>query len=149
MTAKTGKKTAAPSFTAEERAAMKERAREAKAEARAGASREDGEKEVLAKIAAMADADRVLAGQLHHLITTTTPALVPRLWYGMPAYALGGKVVCFFQDAQKFKTRYSTLGFSDAAKLDDGEMWPTTYAVKELTVEGETRIVELVKKAVG
>jgi len=135
---------AAKGFTAEERAAMRERARELKAAA-AGESEESA---VLAKIAAMAASDRAMAERLHAIITAAAPDLSPRLWYGMPAYARDGKVVCFFQDAQKFKSRYATLGFSDRAALDDGRMWPTTFALKELTAAEEARIAELVKRAV-
>src|SRR5579884_1003176 len=127
-------------FTAEERAAMKERAKELKAAA--------GESEVLAKIAEMPEADRALAERLHALIKAGAPDLAPRTWYGMPAYAKDGTIVCFFQPADKFKTRYATLGFSDKANLDDGAMWPTAYALTELTVEDEERIAALVKQAV-
>jgi uncharacterized protein YdhG (YjbR/CyaY superfamily) len=132
-------------FTEEERAAMRERAKERKK----GASKADGESEVLAKIAEMQGADRAMAERLHALIKTTAPDLSPKTWYGMPAYAKGADVVCFFQPAQKFKSRYATLGFSDKAKLDDGAMWPTSFALKELTDADEARIAELVKKAVG
>jgi len=139
-------------FTDDERAAMRERAREVKADARRGThtktSGANGERDVLAKIAAMAEPDRSIARRLHAIITTTAPALAPRTWYGMPAYAKDGKVVCFFQDARKFKTRYATLGFSDQAHLDDGTMWPTAFALKELTASAEARIVALVKQAV-
>lgn len=143
------RKAAAPAFTAEERAAMKERARELKAEAKQAATREEGEQAVLARLAEMPEPDRALGERLHHIITTAAPALVPRLWYGMPAYALNDKVVCFFQDAQKFKARYATLGFSDQAKLDDGQMWPTSYALRELSAADEEKIAELVRRAVG
>ncbi len=136
-------------FTAEERAAMKNRAQELKAEARANKSRADGESEVLAKIAEMPDRDRALAERLHALIKAIAPSLSPKTWYGMPAYAKGDKIVCFFQPAEKFKTRYATLGFSDNATLDDGAMWPTTFALKELTGAEEAKIADLVKKAVG
>jgi uncharacterized protein YdhG (YjbR/CyaY superfamily) len=138
------------SFTDEERAAMKERAAEVKAAGRRGprASKADGEQDVLAKIAGMRDSDRVMAERLHAIVKETAPALAPRTWYGMPAYALDGKVVCFFQSAQKFKTRYATFGFSDAAKLDDGSMWPTAFALEKLTAAEEARIAALVKKAV-
>jgi uncharacterized protein YdhG (YjbR/CyaY superfamily) len=138
-------------FTDEELAAMKERAKELKAEARRGARADqaDGESEVLAKIAEMSGPDRAIAKRLHALMRTIAPALSPKTWYGMPAYAKDGKVVCFFQSAQKFKSRYATFGFSDAAKLDDGAMWPTTFALKELTAAEEARIGALVKKAVG
>jgi uncharacterized protein YdhG (YjbR/CyaY superfamily) len=140
-------------FTDEERAAMKERARELKAEGRRGKrtdrDREDGERDVLAKIAEMKGPDRAMATRLHALIKASAPALTPRTWYGMPAYARDGKVVCFFQGAQKFKSRYATLGFSDEANLDDGSMWPTTFALKELSAAEEARVSALVRKAVG
>jgi uncharacterized protein YdhG (YjbR/CyaY superfamily) len=134
-------------FTDEERAAMKERARELKAEARRGKG--DGESDVLAKIAEMPKADRVIAERLHALIKASAPALLPRTWYGMPAYAKDGKVVCFFQSAHKFKSRYATFGFSDKANLDKGAMWPTSFALKELTAAEEKKIGALVKKAVS
>ena len=143
-TAATGRK-ASEGFTNEERAAMKERARELKA----AADKEDGERDVLAKIAELSGPDRALGERLHAIITASAPALSPRLWYGQPAYARDGKVLCFFQPAQKFKTRYATLGFSDEANLDEGAMWPTAYALTELTAADETRIGELVKKAVS
>ncbi|MBA2755857.1 MAG: DUF1801 domain-containing protein [Chloroflexi bacterium] len=130
-------------FTDEERAAMKERARELKTEA----GKAGGEADVLAKIAEMAEPDRTMAERLHALIKASAPALSPRTWYGMPAYARDGKVVCFFQSAQKFKSRYATLGFSDEAHLDEGTMWPTAYALTELTAADEARISALVKKA--
>jgi uncharacterized protein YdhG (YjbR/CyaY superfamily) len=137
-------------FTDEERAAMKERAREVKAEARGGRGRSaDGAADVLARIAEMPEADRAMATRLHAIITSTAPALVPKTWYGMPAYARDGKVVCFFQGAHKFKTRYATFGFSDQANLDDGGMWPTSFALSELTDAAEKRIAALVKQAVG
>jgi uncharacterized protein YdhG (YjbR/CyaY superfamily) len=140
-------------FTDEERAAMKERAREVKAEARRGAggkkAKADAEGEVLAKIAEMQAPDRAMAKRLHAIIKATAPALAPKTWYGMPAYARDGKVVCFFQSAEKFKSRYATLGFSDKANLDEGAMWPTSFALKELTATEEARIVALVKKAVS
>ena len=132
-------------FTAEERAAMKERAREQKAEAQ----KADGERDVLAKIAEMQDSDRAMAERLHEIVKASAPDLSPRTWYGMPAYARDGKVVCFFTPAQKFNTRYATLGFSDKAKLDDGAMWPTSFALKELTDAEEAAIAALVKKAVS
>jgi uncharacterized protein YdhG (YjbR/CyaY superfamily) len=135
-------------LTADERAAMKERLREAKAEAR-GASKEDGERDVFEKIGEMREPDRVMAKRLHAIIMGSAPGLSPRTWYGMPAYAKEGKVVCFFQSAQKFKARYATFGFSDAANLDEGAMWPTAFALKELTAAGEERIRTLVKKAVS
>ena len=138
-------------FSDEERAAMKERAREQKAASRRGprAEKADGEGDVLAKIAEMAEPDRAMAERLHAIIKAAAPALSPRLWYGMPAYARDGKVVCHFQDAQKFKTRYATLGFSDEARLDDGAMWPTAFALTKLTAADEARITALVKKAIG
>ena len=138
-------------FTQEERAAMKERAREAKGETRRNprAARVDAEGEVLTKLAEMPEPDRALGERLHTLITVTAPVLSPKLWYGMPAYAREGKVVCFFQGARKFKTRYATLGFSDEARLDDGVLWPTAFALMEWTPEVEARIAALVKKAVG
>ena len=132
-------------FTAAERAAMKERAEELKAEGR----KEDGEKAVLAKIAEMPKPDRAIAERLHALITSTAPALSPKTWYGMPAYAKGGKVVCWFQSASKFKSRYATLGFSDEANLDKDDMWPTSFALKELTAADEKKIAALVKRAVS
>ncbi|PSJ30637.1 hypothetical protein B7P34_01130 [Streptosporangium nondiastaticum] len=141
-------------FTAEERAAMKEHAREQKnAAARRGASKAEreaaAEQDVLAKIAEMPEADRALAERIHEIIKTAAPGLAAKLWYGMPAYARDGKVVCHFQSAEKFKSRYATLGFSDQAALDDGAMWPTSYALKELTAADEQFISALVKKAVG
>jgi uncharacterized protein YdhG (YjbR/CyaY superfamily) len=132
-------------FTDEERAAMKERAQELKAEAR----KADGERALLAKIAEMPEADRSMATRLHELITDSAPALSPKTWYGMPAYARDGKVVCFFQSADKFKSRYATLGFSDEANLDEGAMWPTSFALKELTAAEEAKIDALLKKAVS
>lgn len=136
-------------FTDEEQAAMKERAQELRAEARANKDKADGESALLAKIAEMSEPDRTMAQRLHEIIKATAPVLSPRTWYGMPAYARDGNVVCFFQSAQKFKTRYATLGFSDKANLDDGAFWPTSFALKELTATEEARIVELVKKAVS
>ena len=138
-------------FTDEERAAMKERAQELKADARRGprADKADGESAVLAKIAEMPEPDRAMAERLHAIIKASAPALSPKTWYGMPAYAKDGNVVCFFQSAQKFKTRYATLGFSDKANLDEGAMWPTAFALKELTAADEARIGALVKKAVS
>ncbi len=132
-------------LTDEERAAVRERAREA----RRGSDAAEGEREVLAKIAEMPEPDRAMAERLHAIIKASAPALSPRTWYGMPAYAREGKVVCFFQSAQKFKTRYATLGFSDAASLDDGDMWPTSFALKRLTAAEEARIGALVRKAVS
>jgi uncharacterized protein YdhG (YjbR/CyaY superfamily) len=136
-------------FTAEERAAMKDRAQEVKAEARASKNKAAGESDVLAKIAEMPAPDRALAERLHAIVKASAPALSPRTWYGMPAYAKDGKVVCFFQSADKFKTRYATFGFSDKANIDDGVMWPTSFALKELTATEEARISALVKKAVS
>ena len=143
------KKTGTQGFTGEERAAMKERAKELKAEARANKNRAEGESDVLAKIAEMPEPERAMAKRLHAIITTSAPILAPRLWYGMPAYAKDGKVVCFFQSAQKFNTRYATFGFNDTANLDEGAMWPTAFALKELTAAEEERIGALVKKAVS
>jgi uncharacterized protein YdhG (YjbR/CyaY superfamily) len=134
-------------FTDEERGAMKERFQELKAAARAGKA--DGESAVLAKIAEMPEPDRAMGKRLHAIIKASAPALSPRLWYGMPAYAKDGKVVCFFQGAQKFKTRYATFGFSDAANLDEGYLWPTAFALMKLTAAEEARIGELVEKAVS
>jgi uncharacterized protein YdhG (YjbR/CyaY superfamily) len=139
----TGK--ASKGFTDEERAAMRERAKELKA----AASKADGESEVLAKIAEMQESDRAMAERLHAIVKASAPALSPRTWYGMPAYAKDGNVVCFFQGAQKFKTRYATFGFSDKANLDEGAMWPTGFALKELTADAEARIGALVKQAVS
>jgi uncharacterized protein YdhG (YjbR/CyaY superfamily) len=139
----TGK--ASKGFTAEERAAMRERAKELKSSADKAA----GESDVLAKIAEMPERDRTMAERLHAMVKASAPALSPRTWYGMPAYAKDGKVVCFFQSAQKFKTRYATFGFSDKAKLDEGAMWPTAFALMELTPDVESRIGALVKKAVA
>jgi uncharacterized protein YdhG (YjbR/CyaY superfamily) len=138
-------------FTDEERAAMKERAQELKAAARRGphAAKADGESAVLAKIAEMKEPDRAMAKRLHAVIKASAPTLSPKLWYGMPAYAIDGKVICFFQPAQKFKTRYSTFGFSDKANLDEGAMWPNAFALKGLTAAEEARIAALVKKAVS
>jgi uncharacterized protein YdhG (YjbR/CyaY superfamily) len=136
-------------FTAEERAAMKERAKELKANARAKSKREEGERDLLAKIAEMEEPDRAMARRLHEIITTTAPALSPRTWYGMPAYAQDGEVLCFFQSAQKFKARYATFGFNDVANLDDGDMWPTSFALKELTPDVEARIRALIQEAVA
>ena len=137
-------------FTAEERAAMKERAREQKAEARRGANRAEGERDLLAKIAEMPPSDRSMAERIHAVVTASAPDLMPKTWYGMPAYAnRDGKIVCFFQAAAKFDARYATFGFNDAANLDDGAMWPTAFALKELTAADEARIGALVKKAVS
>jgi uncharacterized protein YdhG (YjbR/CyaY superfamily) len=142
-------KKTAKGFTAEERAAMKERAQELKAEARANKNRAEGERDVLAKIAEMPKPDRVMAERLHAIVTATAPGLAPRTWYGMPAYAKDGKVVCYFTPASKFKSRYATLGFNDEANLDNGAMWPTSFALKELTAADEKKIAALVKKAVS
>jgi uncharacterized protein YdhG (YjbR/CyaY superfamily) len=141
---------ASKGFTDEERAAMKDRVQEQKATARRGprADKADGESDVLAKIAEMPEADRAMAELLHAIIKNTAPALVPRTWYGMPAYAKDGNVVCFFQSGQKFKTRYATLGFSDKANLDEGAMWSTSFALTRLTSADEARIEALVKKPV-
>jgi uncharacterized protein YdhG (YjbR/CyaY superfamily) len=138
-------------FTDEERLAMRERAQELKAEARRGGrgGKADGESDVLAKIAAMPEPDRAMAERLHAIIKASAPALSPKTWYGMPAYAKDGKVVCFFQSAQRFKSRYATFGFNDEANLDEGAMWPTSFALKELTAGEEARIGALVKKAVS
>jgi hypothetical protein len=132
-------------FTAEERAAMKERAQELKAEA----AKADGEKALLAKIAEMKTTDRAMAKRLHAIITESAPVLSAKTWYGMPAYAKDGKIICFFQSAEKFKARYATFGFSDEANLDEGAMWPTSWALKELTAAEEAKIAALVKKAVS
>jgi hypothetical protein len=137
-------------FTAEERAAMKERARELKEEARASKDRAGGERAVLAKIAAMPEPDRTLGGRLHAIVTASAPALAPKLWCGMPAYAnADGKVVCFFQAATKFETRYASFGFNDAATLDDGTVWPVAFALKGLTAADEATLAALVRKAAG
>ena len=136
---------ASKGFTDEERAAMRERAREQKA----SAGKADGERDVLAKIAEMSELDRAMAERLHAIITASAPALSPRTWYGMPAYAKDGQIICHFQPAEKFKTRYATLGFSDKANLDDGAMWPVAFALKELTAAEEAKITALVKKAVS
>jgi uncharacterized protein YdhG (YjbR/CyaY superfamily) len=136
-------------FTEEEKAAMKERAKELKAEERANKNKEEGERAVMEKIAEMPEPDRSMAERLHAIITASAPDLMPRTWYGMPAYSKDGKVVCFFQAAAKFNTRYATLGFNDSANLDEGAMWPTAFALKELTAAGEGQIAKLVKKAVS
>ncbi|MFD9096953.1 iron chaperone [Streptomyces collinus] len=138
-------------FTAEERAAMKEHGRELKKAARRASKADkaaEAERDVLAKIAEMGDADRIMAERVHAVVTASAPVLAPKLWYGMPAYALDGKVVCFFQSAEKFKARYATLGFSDQAKLDDGPMWAAGFALTEVTPEVEARIAALVEQAV-
>ena len=136
-------------FTDEERAAMKERAKELKAEARANKKKAEGESDLLAKIAEMVEPDRTMAERLHEIVKASAPALSPKTWYGMPAYAKDGKVVCFFQSAQKFSTRYATFSFSDEANLDEGAMWPTSFALKELTATEEAMICALVKRAVS
>jgi len=138
-------------FTEEEKAAMQDRVQEMKVDGRRGsrADKADGESEVLAKIAELPESDRALAKRLHAVIKASAPALSPKLWYGMPAYAKDGKIVCHFQSAQKFKTRYATLGFSDEANLDEGAMWPTAFALTKLTADDEARIGALVKKAVS
>ena len=143
-TKKSADRNAADSWTKEERAAMKERARELKA----SKDRAAGEADLLEKIAEMKGSDRQMAKRLHEIVTATAPDLWPRTWYGMPAYAKDGKVLCFFQSAQKFNSRYATFGFSDEANLDKGAMWPTSFALKELTAADETKIAALVKKAV-
>ena len=145
----TGNNKKSKGFTDEERAAMKARARELKAEERASKDREVGERQTLSAIAAMQEPDRAMAKRLHAIIKASAPALSPKTWYGMPAYAKDGKVVCFFQSAQKFKTRYATLGFSDRANLDEGNMWPNAFALTKLTAADEARIGALVKKAVS
>ncbi|GBF06805.1 hypothetical protein DAERI_100168 [Deinococcus aerius] len=157
MTAKTSRKPArsaapdqaAQSFTSEERAAMRERARELKAEARANRDRADGERDLLAKIAELPEPDRHMAERLHALVTASAPTLSPKTWYGMPAYARDGKVVCYFTPASKFNSRYATLGFNDTANLDEGAMWPTSFALTEWTAEVEARVAALVRRAVG
>jgi len=140
-----------PRFTEDERAAMKERARELEAEGRRGSrsGKDDGEGDVLAKIAEMPEPDRSMATRIHEIVKASAPALSPRTWYGMPAYAKDGKVVCFFQSARKFKSRYATFGFSDAAQLDEGAMWPTAFALERLSAAEEASIAALVKQAVG
>jgi len=143
----TATKKTSKGFTADERAAMKARAQELKAEARGKKSREDGEREVLAAIAAMKGKDRAMAKRIHAIIRDSAPTLSPKTWYGMPAYANEDKVVCFFQSAEKFKARYATFGFNDAAKLDKGDMWPVAFALKELTATEEAKIAALAKKA--
>jgi hypothetical protein len=145
----TGRETPAEGWTDEERAAMKEHNREMKAAAKRGAGQEDGESEILAKLAEMSGPDRAMGERIHAIVRASAPDLQSRTWYGMPAYAKDGKVVCFFQPADKFKARYSTFGFNDTAKLDDGAMWPTSYALTELTAADEKRIAALVKKAVS
>jgi len=144
-----GRDTPSEGWTDEERAAMKEHAKELKAAARRGAAKADGEADVLAKIADMPASDRAMAERIHEVVKASAPDLSPRTWYGMPAYAKDGKVVCFFQAADKFKARYATFGFNDSANLDEGAMWPTSFALKELTAADEARIGELVKRAVS
>jgi uncharacterized protein YdhG (YjbR/CyaY superfamily) len=136
-------------FTAEERAAMKERARELKAEARVNKDRAEGERALLEKIAEMPEPDRALAERVHEIVKASAPALSPKTWYGMPAYAKDGKILCFFQSADKFKSRYATFGFNDAANLDDGAMWPTAFALKKVTAAEKAKLAALVKKAVS
>jgi uncharacterized protein YdhG (YjbR/CyaY superfamily) len=140
-----GEKKASKGFSAEERAAIRERAREEKE----AANREQGERDLLAKIADMQDSDRVMAERIHTIITAGAPDLAPGTWYGMPAYSKDGKIICFFQPAAKFKTRYATLGFNDSARLDDGSMWPVAYALTEVTAADEARIAALVKQALS
>lgn len=150
MTAKKAKQESTKGFTDGERAAMKERAKELKTEARRKKNREEGERDLLEKIAEMPEPDRGMATRLHELITANAPDLMPKTWYGMPAYANSdGKVVCFFQSADKFGARYATFGFNDTANLDDGVMWPTAFALKKVTAAEEAQIVALVKKAVS
>lgn len=142
-------KKTAQGLTAEERAAVKERAKELKAEARASKNRAEGESAALAAIDALQEPERALARRVHEIITSSAPVLAPKTWYGMPAYAKDDKIVCFFQSAQKFNTRYATLGFNDTATIDDGSMWPTAFALTKLSATEEERISALVKKAVG
>ena len=144
----TARSTTSKGFTADERAAMKARAQELKAEARASKNRAEGERDLLAAIAAMKGSDRVMAKRLHDIVEATAPDLWPKTWYGMPAYAKDGKVVCFFKSAAKFKSRYATFGFEEAANVDAGAMWPTSWALTELTAADEKKIAALVKKAV-
>ncbi|MBW4043797.1 MAG: DUF1801 domain-containing protein [Acidobacteria bacterium] len=147
----TASRKAAKGFTEEERAAMKERVEELKSEERRGgrAQKMDGEQDVLAKIAEMPAADRAMAERIHAIVKASAPGLAPRTWYGMPAYAKDGDVICFFQSSHKFKARYATLGFSDKARLDEGTMWPSAFALKELTAADEAKIAALVKRAVS
>jgi uncharacterized protein YdhG (YjbR/CyaY superfamily) len=145
--ATTNKTAASKGFSADEKAAMRERAKELKAESRSKADRADGERDLLAKIAEMPPADRDMAERLHKLITAKAPQLMPRTWYGMPAYYKDGKVMCFFKAASKFESRYATFGFEESASIDDGTMWPTSYALTELTAADEKQIGELVEKA--
>ena len=143
------KPAASDTFSAAEKAAMRERAKEQKADAKRGADRAAGERDLLAKVAEMPESDRVMAERIHAIVTANAPQLWPRTWYGMPAYAREGKIVCFFQPADKFKARYATFGFNDEAKLDDGSMWPTSWALTKLTAAGEKQLAELVKRAAG
>ena len=136
-------------FTEAERDAMKERAKEQKAEARRGTAKADGESDLLAKVAEMQGSDRAMAERIHEIVKATAPDLEPKTWYGMPAYAKNGKLICFFTPAAKFKSRYATFGFEENAKLDDGTMWPTSWALEKLTAANEAKIIELVKKAVS
>jgi uncharacterized protein YdhG (YjbR/CyaY superfamily) len=136
-------------FSKEEKAAMKERAKEMKAEARTNKDRAAGEKDLLSKITEMPDSDRIIAERVHAIVSANAPELMPKTWYGMPSYARDGKIVCFFQAAHKFGTRYATFGFNDSANLDDGDVWYVAFAIKHLTVSDEARIAELVKKAVS
>ncbi len=145
----TDTKTSDKTFSDEERGAIKERAKEVKAQARRGKDKADGERDVLAKVAEMPKADRVLAERIHAIVKASAPGLSPKTWYGMPAYAKDGKIVCFFQSADKFKARYATFGFNEDASLDDGAMWPTSFALTKLTAKEEARIAALVKKAVS
>ncbi len=147
--AKKSTKSTAAIFSDDEKAAMREAAKERKAAARRGADAAEGLGDLLAKVAEMPTADRVMAERIHAVITANAPGLTPKTWYGMPAYARDGKVVCFFKAADKFKTRYATLGFEEAAKLDDGDMWPTSFALTRLTAGDEAKIAALVKKAAG
>lgn len=149
MTKTTDTTSAAPAFTAEELAAMKERSKEVKGARRGKATREEDTQDVLDKIAALPEHDRRLAERIHAIVTQTVPDVWPKTWYGQPAYAVGGKTFCFFQPSSKFKTRYSTLGFNDPAQLDDGTMWPVAFAIIDLTAEDEERIRQLVQKAAG
>jgi len=146
-TQSTSKRT--PGFSTDEKAAMRERAKELKAEAKSRDARQEGERDLLAKIAEMPESDRVMAERIHAVITATAPDLAPKTWYGMPAYARDGKLVCFFKSADKFKSRYATFGFEEDARLDDGNMWPTSWALTKVTPADEARIAELVKKAVS
>jgi uncharacterized protein YdhG (YjbR/CyaY superfamily) len=148
-TKKAGRDTSASGWTDEERAAMKEHAKELKAAAKKGRTKEDGEAEIRAKIAEMPAEDRAMAERIHALVRETAPDLVPRTWYGMPAYAKDGKVLCYFQPASKFKARYATFGFDESANLDEGSMWPTSWALTKLTKADEERLAELLRQAVS